>query len=169
MTCQNAKHINDPLSSRLKATFSSVVRDLWSHLCPGNWVKIGPAVVYYSRAAQAFSAEVKCRHYKYPIMIREMSGGLVQELNVCTVLWYPNMIRWPHTPRRDDLIMIGISGSHPWLYNLALKHAGTSCFPTKAAYKMNRFEPNGKMIDAFTHTVCSLCTLWRYHILYGNR
>ena len=30
--------------------------------CPENWVSIGRAVVYYARAAQAFSAEIKCRH-----------------------------------------------------------------------------------------------------------
>ena len=30
--------------------------------CPGNWVAIGRAVVYHARAAQAFSAGIKCRH-----------------------------------------------------------------------------------------------------------
>ena len=32
------------------------------HPCPGNWVAIGRAVVYYARADQAFSAGIKCRH-----------------------------------------------------------------------------------------------------------
>ena len=30
--------------------------------CPGNWVAIRPAVVYHARAAQAFSAGIKCQH-----------------------------------------------------------------------------------------------------------
>ena len=29
------------------------------HQCPGNWVAIGHAVVYYARAAHAFSAGIK--------------------------------------------------------------------------------------------------------------
>ena len=32
------------------------------HPCPGNWMAIGRAVVYYDRAVQAFSAVTKCRH-----------------------------------------------------------------------------------------------------------
>ena len=32
------------------------------HLCPGNVVAIGRGVVYYVRAAQTFSAGIKCRH-----------------------------------------------------------------------------------------------------------
>ena len=35
------------------------------HPCPGNWVAIGRAVVYYARADQAFSAGIKCRHCMY--------------------------------------------------------------------------------------------------------
>ena len=34
-----AKKINDPRSLRIKATFSCVVRNLWSHPCQENWVK----------------------------------------------------------------------------------------------------------------------------------
>ena len=32
------------------------------HPCPGHWVVIRRAVVYYSLAAHAFSAGIKCRH-----------------------------------------------------------------------------------------------------------
>ena len=32
------------------------------HLCQGNWVTIGRAVVYYAWAAHAFSTGVKCWH-----------------------------------------------------------------------------------------------------------
>ena len=32
------------------------------HPCPGNWVAIGRAVVYYARAAQALDARIKCQH-----------------------------------------------------------------------------------------------------------
>ena len=35
------------------------------HLCPGNVVAIGRAVVYYIRATHTFSAEIKCRHCRY--------------------------------------------------------------------------------------------------------
>ena len=31
------------------------------HPCPGNWVEIGRAVVYYAWAAHAFSARNKCQ------------------------------------------------------------------------------------------------------------
>ena len=39
----------------------SVVRSS-THPCPGKWVAIRCAVVYYARAAHAFSAGIKCRH-----------------------------------------------------------------------------------------------------------
>ena len=39
----------------------SVVRSSM-HLCPGNWVAILRAVVYYAWAAHAFSAGIKYRH-----------------------------------------------------------------------------------------------------------
>ena len=32
------------------------------HLCPGNVVAIGRAVIYNARAAHTFSAGIKCRH-----------------------------------------------------------------------------------------------------------
>ena len=32
------------------------------HPCPGNWVAIGHAVVYFARAANTLSAGIKCRH-----------------------------------------------------------------------------------------------------------
>ena len=32
------------------------------HPCPGNWVAVGPTVVYYVRAVHQFSAGIKCRH-----------------------------------------------------------------------------------------------------------
>ena len=35
------------------------------HLCPGNCVVIGHAVVYYALAPHAFSAEFKWRHCRY--------------------------------------------------------------------------------------------------------
>ena len=35
------------------------------HPCPGNWVGIGHAVMYYVRSARAFSAGIKCRHCTY--------------------------------------------------------------------------------------------------------
>ena len=34
------------------------------HPCQGNWVAIGRTVVYYARAAHAFSAGIKYRHCK---------------------------------------------------------------------------------------------------------
>ena len=39
----------------------SVVRSSL-HPCPGNWVTIGRAAMYYARAVHAFSAALKCRH-----------------------------------------------------------------------------------------------------------
>ena len=35
------------------------------HPCTGDRVAIGRAVVYYARAAHAFSAGIKCRHCRY--------------------------------------------------------------------------------------------------------
>ena len=37
------------------------------HPCPGNWIAIGRAVVYYARAAHSFSAGIKCRHCRIPL------------------------------------------------------------------------------------------------------
>ena len=44
-----------------KSKFSSVVRP-YMHPCPGNWVAIGRAVVYYYWAAHTLSAGIKCPH-----------------------------------------------------------------------------------------------------------
>ena len=41
----------------------SVVRSSM-HPCPGNWVAIWCAVVYYARAARLFTAGIKCQHCK---------------------------------------------------------------------------------------------------------
>ena len=43
------------------------------HPCPGNWVEIGRAVVYYARADQAFSAGIKCRHCTVNLFVFDMS------------------------------------------------------------------------------------------------
>ena len=32
------------------------------HPCPGNCMPTGRVVIYYARAAHAFSAGIKCRH-----------------------------------------------------------------------------------------------------------
>ena len=45
---------NKPSTSMLMMTFM--------YPCPGNWMAIGPAVVYYARTAQTFSAGIKCQH-----------------------------------------------------------------------------------------------------------
>ena len=44
-----------------RSKLRSVVRSSM-HLCPGTWMAIERAVVYYARAAHAFSAGIKCRH-----------------------------------------------------------------------------------------------------------
>ena len=36
---------------------------LWVHPCPGNWVAIRRAVVYYAQAVHAFSAGSVCQHW----------------------------------------------------------------------------------------------------------
>ena len=48
------------------------------HLCQGNWVVIGRAVVYYARAAHTFNAEIKCPHYtQSKIRIRAIIKSLL--------------------------------------------------------------------------------------------
>ena len=39
------------------------------HPCPGNWMTIGHAVVYFAQAAHSFSAGIKCRHCSISITI----------------------------------------------------------------------------------------------------
>ena len=52
--------------SNTATTLVSWESKLWSdvrssmHPCPGNWVAIGRAVVYYARVAHALSAGIKC-------------------------------------------------------------------------------------------------------------
>ena len=62
MSKTEANHINDSRSLQIKATFSCGVWDVWLHPCLGNSVQIGRPVVYYARAAHAFSEGIKCRH-----------------------------------------------------------------------------------------------------------
>ena len=62
MTKQYAKPTNDPRSLRTNGTFSFGVRDQWLHLSSENWEAIGCAVVYYARAAHAFSEGTTCQH-----------------------------------------------------------------------------------------------------------
>ena len=47
-----------------KSNLRSVVRSS-VHPCPGNWVAIGHAVVYYALADQAFSAGIRLLHCTY--------------------------------------------------------------------------------------------------------
>ena len=53
----NTSMTDEPCESKLH----SVIR-LSIHPCQGNWVATGHTVVYFARAAQAFSAGIKCRH-----------------------------------------------------------------------------------------------------------
>ena len=57
-----SKHIDDPRSLQIKATFGCAVEVLWSPPCQENRVAIGRAVVYKAWAAHAFSEGIKCRH-----------------------------------------------------------------------------------------------------------
>ena len=57
-----------------KLSFSCKVRDMWFHSIPGNWVASGRAVVYFVRAAHAFSAGVKCRNCRY-VYLSHKKGG----------------------------------------------------------------------------------------------
>ena len=49
------------VSSESKLHVHSFVRS-YMHPCPGTWIASGLAVVYHSRAAQAFSTGIICRH-----------------------------------------------------------------------------------------------------------
>ena len=57
---EKAKHTNALRSLRKSKLRSVAMSSMHSFL--GNWVTIGRAVVYYSRAAQTLSAGIKCRH-----------------------------------------------------------------------------------------------------------
>ena len=46
------------------------------HPYPGNWVAIKCAVVYYARAALAFSAGIKCRHCMLKLFDVELKVAL---------------------------------------------------------------------------------------------
>ena len=61
------------------------------HLCPGNLVAIGRAVVYYARAAHTFSAGIKCRHcrlYAYDFQMVFMTLGGKEQITFLTFLAY---------------------------------------------------------------------------------
>ena len=56
---------NKPDTSMSQVSSESKLRSVVSssmHPCPGNWVAIGSAVVYYPRAAQAFDSGIRYRH-----------------------------------------------------------------------------------------------------------
>ena len=57
--------------------------------CPGNWVAIGHAVVYYARVAQAFSAGIKFRHCMLSICNQEIDSmqHMFQNCEVSKALW----------------------------------------------------------------------------------
>ena len=63
----------------------SVVRSSM-HPCPGIWVEIGRAVVYYARAARAFSAGIKCRHCTLSIIILNTFSKMFEE-GLLDTLW----------------------------------------------------------------------------------
>ena len=46
-----------------KSKLRSVVRS-FMHSCARNWVAVVRAVVYYAQPAHAFSAGIKCWHYR---------------------------------------------------------------------------------------------------------
>ena len=51
------------------------------HLCPGNWVAIGHAVVYFAQAINAFSAGIKCWHCKL-FLLGSYNGIIPHDLQV---------------------------------------------------------------------------------------
>ena len=61
ITCQKIKPSTSLTVVACATKLRSVVRSSM-HPCPGNWVAIGRAVVYYAQAAHAFSAGIKCWH-----------------------------------------------------------------------------------------------------------
>ena len=56
---------NKPSTSMAHVAWESKLHSVVSssmHPCPGNWVSIGRAVVYYTKAAHTLSAGIRCRH-----------------------------------------------------------------------------------------------------------
>ena len=71
---ENAKHINDRHS-------------LWGHLCiytQGTWLQLGRAVVYYTWAAHAFSAGIKCWHCICQIQLQNYI--CLCQLRICQII-----------------------------------------------------------------------------------
>ena len=91
---KKAKHIYSQRSLRIKATFSYVKSSM--NPCPGNWVVVGCAVVYYAWPVNAFSAGIKCRHcrstlypsrvYQFQIRIRLEKNTFVPFYNLTKTL-----------------------------------------------------------------------------------
>ena len=63
-TCQENKPSTSMTLVACESKLLSVVRSSM-YPCPGNWVAIGRAILYYARAAHAFSVGIKCLHYMY--------------------------------------------------------------------------------------------------------
>ena len=61
ITCKRNKSSASMTDVACKSKLRLVVRS-FMHPCPGNWVAIGCAGVYYARASHAFSAGIKCQH-----------------------------------------------------------------------------------------------------------
>ena len=64
----HGKHVKNTSGSSVthvacKSKLRSVVR-LSMYPCPGNWMAVGCAVVYYARTDHTLSAGIKCRNWK---------------------------------------------------------------------------------------------------------
>ena len=80
-TCQKyAKHSIDPRSLRIKCAFS--LRSSM-HPCPGNWVAIGRAVVYYSLGCP----RIACISQSFMCSVSAQSGLHIRESSSKIVVW----------------------------------------------------------------------------------
>ena len=70
ISCQTNNPSTSMTSVDCEPKLRSVVRT-FKHPCPGNWVGIGRAVVYYVWAAHAFSAWVKCWQCRLILQLTE--------------------------------------------------------------------------------------------------
>ena len=87
------------------------------HLCPGNVVAIGRAVMYFARAAHTFSAGIKCRHCS-------LRTGFTQEV----VFWAvpcthstasPNDSRVNQVNMSEEVVNIFMRYTFEYLYNIS--------------------------------------------------
>ena len=133
MTCQRDKPSTAIAHVVCESKLRSVVRSS-THPCPGKWLAIGRAVVYYARASHTFSAGMNCRHCRLRCF-----GGTFSETSFAALEHDGFTIHYRRTGRLDACQYLVIHTLVDKMLNKDKHLNDPRCLRKKATFSLRSF------------------------------